>query len=180
MKDKFKKLLEKLKYAIQALVYDKNFEFTLQKLIVIFGVINVITQIGFGKTHNLAAYQVSSPVSIYTFVSQIFVILTCVCAMRIKEKPKYKYYMGIMIILTTAMISYYIYKCWNDVFYLKALAGGYKYEDAIKIIFAIDDSVYMWIAGIAVNLLMGGLLIAELIIQRRRGKNEGDFEEGRA
>lgn len=159
-----------VKYSLGKLVYNNKTGFTLQKIMVLLAGINVVLQIALGRIHNQAAYMVSSTVSIYTFITQISLILLTVSLMRINEKKRYYAYSVILFLLSSFTIILYIVLMRNDIYYQTALSGGYSYEDAIKIVYAIDDSVNLQLSAVILNGIEAGLFIAELII-RRRGKH---------
>lgn len=167
-----------LKHNLSYLVYNNRVGFTLQKIMVLLAVINVVLQIALGRIHNQASYNVSSTVSIYTFIMQICLILAMVSLMRINERKKYYIYAIVLLLISSIVIVLYITIMHNDVYYLTALSGGYSYEDAIKIVYAIDDSVNLMISALVLNIIEVGLYIAEIVIRRRN--NNGLSKEGRA
>lgn len=167
-----------LKHNLSSLVYNNKIGFTLQKIIVILALVNVVLQVALGRIHNQAAYNVSSTVSIYTFIMQICLILAMVSLIRINEKKKYYFYSAILLVVSSAVIILYIILMHNDIYYQTAISGGYSYEDAIKIVYAIDDSVNLMISALILNIIEAGLFVAELIIRRRRAY--GLSKEGRA
>lgn len=166
-----------LKHKMSSLVYNNKTGFTLQKIIVLLAVVNVVLQIALGRIHNQAAYNVSSTVSIYTFIMQICLILAAVSLMRINEKKRYYIYSVLLLALSSAVIILYVVLLHNDIYYQTAISGGYSYEDAVKIVYAIDDSVNLQLSALVLNIAEVGLFIAELIIRRR--KANGLSKEGR-
>ncbi len=156
-----------LKHNLVSLVYNNKTGFTLQKIMVLLALINVILQIALGRIHNQAAYNVSSTVSIYTFIMQICLILTMVSLMRINEKKRYFIYASLLLIISSATIILYIILMHNDIYYQTAISGGYSYEDAIKIVYAIDDSVNLQLSALVINIIIFILFITELILRRR-------------
>lgn len=166
-----------LKHNLSSLIYSNKSGFTLQKIMVLLALINMVLQIALGRIHNQAAYNVSSTVSIYTFIMQIGLILAMVSLMRINEKKRYYIYSALLLILSSAVIILYVVLMHNDIYYQTAISGGYSYEDAIKIVYAIDDSVNLQIFALVLNCIETGLFVAELIIRRRRAY--GLSKEGR-
>ncbi len=62
----------------------------------------------------------------------------------------------------------YIVLMRGDIYYQTALNGGYSYEDAIKIVYAIDDSIYFIIFALILVAVEIALFVGEIIIRRRR------------
>lgn len=149
------------------IVYIKT-EFTLQKIMIILAVIVTFVEIAFGRVHNLAAYKVASTVSIYTFMTQIFLILTAVSIMRLSEKKRYLILAYLLLALSLTTMIVYIVLMLNDVYYLNAINGQYPYVDAVKIIYSIEDSVNITIIAIIINVIIVLLLTVEFFIRRRR------------
>lgn len=160
-------MLSILKHKVTSLFYTSKSGFTLQKIMVILAMVNALTQVAFGRIHNEAAYKVSSTVAIFTFINQIALILTAVSLMRLNEKKKYYIFSVLLFLLTTTLMITYIILMHGDIFYQTALNGGYSYEDAIKIVYAIDDSVNFIILALVFGFIEIGLFIAEIILRRR-------------
>ncbi|MDE5715337.1 MAG: hypothetical protein K2I42_04315 [Anaeroplasmataceae bacterium] len=156
-----------LKHKFSSIIYNKD-GFTLQKIMVLLAIINALTQVAFGRIHNEAAYKVSSTVAIFTFINQIALILMAVSLMRIHEKKKYYIFSVLLFLITTTTMIVYILLMHGDIYYQTALNGGYSYEDAVKIVYAIDDSVNFVILALVLGFIEMGLFVAEIIIKRRR------------
>ncbi len=163
-----KQKLSWIKHKLSSLVYTSKQGFTLQKILVLVAVLNALTQVAFGRIHNEAAYKVSSTVAIFTFINQIALILTAVSLMRVNEKKKYFFFSIILFITSIVLMILYIILMKGDVYYQTALSGGYAYEDAIKIVYAIDDSIYFSIFALVLVFIEIILFISEIIIRRRR------------
>lgn len=176
--NKVKGVFTWLKHKLVGLVITNRGIFTFQRIIVILAMINALLQIALGRIHNQAAYNVSSTVSIYTFIMQICLLLAAVSFMRMNEKKKYILYSTILVIISTIVIIVYIVLMRTDVYYLTAINGGYSYEDAIRIVYSIDDSITLQVVAIIFNAIEMILFVIELI-NRRRIKN-GLSSEGRA
>ena len=160
-------MLSVLKHKVSSLFYTSKSGFTLQKIMVILAMINALTQVAFGRIHNEAAYKVSSTVAIFTFINQIALVLTAVSLMRLNEKRKYYIFSVLLFLLTTTIMIVYIVLMHSDIYYQTALNGGYSYEDSIKIVYAIDDSVNFIILALVFGFIEIGMFIAEIIIRRR-------------
>lgn len=163
-----------LKHKLTSLFYTNKSGFTLQKIIVILAMINALSQVAFGRIHNEAAYKVSSTVAIFTFINQIALILTAVSLMRLNEKKKYYIFSVLLFLLTTTLMVVYIILMQGDIYYQTALNGGYSYEDAIKIVYAIDDSVNFIIFALVLGCIEMGLFVAEIILKRRHAHGLSD------
>lgn len=171
-------MVSNLKHKLSSLIYNKD-GFTLQKIIVLLAMINALSQVALGRIHNEAAYKVSSTVAIFTFINQIALILMAVSLMRLKEKKKYFIFSILLFFVTTALMISYIIIMQNDIYYQTALSGGYSYEDAIKIVYAIDDSITLIIVALVLGFIEMGLFVAEIIIQIKRRKAHGLSDQGR-
>lgn len=157
---------KKLHGLFYGFVFDKNGVFHLNKGIVLLTFLTLVIELALCSIHNKAAYSVYSTVAIFSFFAYIMMIVAFVSSLRLKERGFYRILLLVSLVAALILMGVYVYRIFTDVYYVKAIGG--EIGNPAAIIYSIDDSGALMIAGMVLELLALGLSVAEMILEGRR------------